>query len=125
MTTTETALTAARKLVALDTTDLAEELYLQANPGFGHHQWVTAPREVKRNWILSADQHQRHAQAVLDAEQAHQDEEALRRTKGDAVDAYRAAITTTIPAHRIETRINGFKDGWDAAMLALRGEDTK
>lgn len=115
------ALAEARKLVDKDVVDLARELLATAaRPG---ESWETTAD--RRGWIIEAAGRQREAQLVLDIEQARLDEEAAKRVKGDAVDAYRAQITTTIPAHRIETRINGFKDGWEAAMLALRGEDTK
>lgn len=115
------ALAEARKLLDKDVVDLARELLATAaRPG---ESWETTAD--RRDWIIQAARAQREAQLVLDIEQARLDEEAAKRVKGDAVDAYRAQITTTIPAHRIETRINGFKDGWEAAMLALRGEDTK
>lgn len=118
----EATLAQARKTVATDTVQLAAQLFEEANPGAS---WRDAEQPTLRNWILTAASHQRDAQLVLDIEQAILDEAAQQRTKGDAVDAYRATITSRIPAHRIETRINGFKDGWEAAMLALRGEDTK
>lgn len=109
------ALAEARKLVDKDVVDLARELLATAaHPG---ESWETTAD--RRDWIIQAAGAQREAQLVLDIEQARLASLARRQAKGDAVDAYRAAITTTIPAHRIETRINGFKDGWDAAMVHL------
>lgn len=39
-----------------------------------------------------------------------------REAKYTACDAYRAQIAGTVPAHRLDTRQNGFLDGWDAAL---------
>lgn len=38
--------------------------------------------------------------------------------EGAARDQYRAEITGMVPAHRIETRMNGFRDGWARARQA-------
>lgn len=93
---------------------LAAELYVAATG----KRWSEAPSHERRPYLIEACM-------TNDKLRRQATEQAEARVKGDAVDAYRAQITTTIPAHRIETRINGFKDGWEAAMLALRGEDTK
>lgn len=47
-------------------------------------------------------------------------EVAARRAKMAQVDAYRARIAGTIPAHRLDTRMTGFLDGWDAALRYLK-----
>lgn len=125
MTTNEDQLQEARNTVAKDTTDLAEELYLQANSRFGHHQWVTAPTPIKRDWIYRAAAVQRDARALLDIEQARLESEARAQAKIAAVDTYRASIATTIPAHRLDTRQNGFLDGWDAALAWVEEQASK
>lgn len=121
---TETQLHEARKLLDGSTHETAEMLFKVENPD-ANLFFRDVPSPTRRDYILRACKLEQEARGVLMEELEYQDAQAAIRAKGDAVDAYRALITTTIPAHRIETRINGFKDGWDAAVLAFKGEDTK
>lgn len=68
---------------------------------------------VRRAAALSQDRREQEAKAVAN------------RTKFDAVDAYRAKIAGTVPAHRLDTRQGGFLDGWDAAMAHIEAERAK
>lgn len=68
------------------------------------------------------------ARAYLRRQDEYQDddlttpEDESNQAKYAAVDAYRASIVTTVPAHRLDTRQNGFLDGWDAAVAYMKGQ---
>lgn len=85
---------------------LAAKLYEDETPG---REWWNAPTDIKRAYMIRACQ-------INDARRRVEREEAAARVKMTAVDAYRASIVSTVPAHRLDTRQNGFLDGWDAAM---------
>lgn len=125
MITNSTKLDEARKLLARDTAEVAEDLFMADNPDNSHYRWITADRPTLRNWILTAAAHKREAQQVLDEEQARVSDDIRRQAKYDACDKYRTKISGTVPAHRLDTRQNGFLDGWDAALAWAAGEASK
>lgn len=85
---------------------LAAELYEAETPG---REWWNAPTDIKREYLIRACQ-------TNDLQRKRDRMEADLRVKQTAVDAYRASIAGTVPAHRLDTRQNGFLDGWDAAL---------
>lgn len=89
-----------------DDATLAAELYEAETPG---QEWWNAPTDIKREYLLRACQ-------TNDIQRRQEREDADLRVKQTAVDAYRASIVSTVPAHRLATRQNGFIDGWDAAL---------
>lgn len=76
-------------------------------------EWRNLPYGLRQEYIHAAGlQIDREAQAAAEVE--------ARRVKLAQVDAYRARIAGTIPAHRLDTRMSGFLDGWDAAMRYMQ-----
>lgn len=79
----------------------------------GNGQWRNATLDEKRDYLIRACH-------INDARRREEREAEARRVKLAQVDAYRARIAGTIPAHRLDTRMNGFMDGWDAAMRHMQ-----
>lgn len=87
----------------------------QANHAASDHtvEWKNLPSALRQEYVGEAGrQLDEEAQVTTEAE--------ARRTKLAQVDAYRARIAGTIPAHRLDTRMSGFLDGWDAAMRYMQ-----
>lgn len=92
--------------------ELAKALHLADSP---RTDWDNLTGAEKRHYLIQA-----YRTTDLDGRQER--EVVAHRTKMAAVDAYRASIVTTVPAHRLDTRQNGFLDGWDAAMAYIKAE---
>lgn len=94
------------------TVDRARQLFEDAQPT-NVTEWRNLPYDQRGAFIeLAAKQLHEEAQAAAEVE--------ARRVKLAQVDAYRARIAGTIPAHRLDTRMTGFLDGWDAAMRYMQ-----
>lgn len=88
-----------------DDTEMAVRLYEEATG----QKWENAEKTTRRSYIIEA--------CMINNERDRLEREAAAgQAKQIAVDAYRASIVGTVPAHRLDTRQNGFLDGWDAAL---------
>lgn len=86
--------------------DVAKQLHLTTG---GSIAWEDLDPDVRRDFLIRACQ-------IVNQRQTDAREEEARRVKYAAADAYRVSIAGTVPAHRLDTRQNGFLDGWDAAL---------
>lgn len=90
----------------LSDVDLAMQLHISTGSRIA---WEDLDPEVRRDFLIQA--------CRVNNQRVREDrEEAAARAKLAAVDAYRVSIVGTIPAHRLDTRLSGFLDGWDAAL---------